>query len=147
MSALLLAIFARLNTVPYTVLAVPLRLAVAIIFWYSGQTKLADWNATLFLFQDEYKFPLLPPELAATIAASLELSMPVFLVLGLCTRFAACILLGMTASIQIFVYPNAWPAHVQWLALMLPLICWGPGKLALDHLIAGWYHDRRLGTV
>src|SRR6516225_9286394 len=87
----------QFDRVPYAVLALPLRLAVATIFWNSGMAKLADWNATLSLFTDEYRVPLLPPELAANIALAIEVTTPVLLVLGLLTRAAAPVLLGMTA--------------------------------------------------
>ncbi len=92
-----------LNAVPYTVLALPLRAAIATVFWNSGTTKLASWDTTLELFSDEYKVPLLSPDVAATLSASIELSMPVLLVLGLCTRGAALVLLGMSSFIEIFV--------------------------------------------
>jgi putative oxidoreductase len=127
-----------LEAVPYTVLALPLRAAIATVFWNSGTTKLADWNATLSLFADEYRVPLLPTEVAATLAASIELSMPVLLVLGLLTRPAALVLLGMTTFIEIFVYPLAWPTHIQWAAMLLVLICRGPGRLSVDQLIVNW---------
>lgn len=123
----------RLESVPYTLLALPLRLAVATVFWNSGMTKLANWDTAVALFTDEYHLPLLPPELAATMAASIELSTPVLLVLGLLTRPAAAVLLGMTAIIEIFVYPLAWPTHIQWAAMLLVLLCRGPGALSLDH--------------
>ena len=123
----------RLESVPYTLLALPLRLAVATVFWNSGMTKLANWDTAVALFTDEYHLPLLPPELAATMAASIELSTPVLLVLGLLTRPAAAVLLGMTAIIEIFVYPLAWPTHIQWAAMLLVLLCRGPGVLSLDH--------------
>jgi putative oxidoreductase len=119
--------------IPYSVLAIPLRLAVAEVFWSSGTTKLADWSATLALFRDEYKVPLLAPEVAAPIAASIELSMPVLLVLGLATRPAALVLLGMTTFIEVFVYPQAWPTHIQWAAMLLVLICRGAGVVSIDH--------------
>jgi putative oxidoreductase len=125
-----------LDAVPYSLLAIPARLGVAQVFWSSGQTKLADWDATLQLFQEEYKVPLLSPDVAAHLAASIELSMPVLLVLGLFTRGAALILLGMTTFIEVFVYPQAWPTHIQWVAMLVFLLCRGPGKLSLDELIA-----------
>jgi putative oxidoreductase len=87
------------------------------------------------LFTDEYKVPLLPPELAAHFVLGIELATPVLLVLGLCTRAAALVLLTMTAVIEIFVYPLAWPTHIQWAAMLLVLLCRGPGKLSLDHLL------------
>jgi putative oxidoreductase len=125
-----------LDAVPYTLLAIPARLAVAQVFWSSGQTKLADWDATLQLFQEDYKVPLLPPDVAAHIAASMELTTPILLLLGLFTRGTAFILLGMTTIIEVFVYPQAWPTHIQWAAMLVFLLCRGPGKLSLDHLIA-----------
>jgi putative oxidoreductase len=131
-----------LDRVPYSVLAVPLRLAVATVFWNSAMTKLADWNAAVTLFVEEYKVPVLPPEVAAYIAVSIELSMPVLLVLGLITRGAALVLLGMTTFIEVFVYPLAWPTHIQWAAMLLVLLCRGPGALSLDRLL--W---RRFGTA
>jgi putative oxidoreductase len=124
-----------LESVPYWLLALPLRFAVATVFWNSGTSKLANWNTTIELFTEEYKVPLLPPEIAAYMAASIELTTPVLLVLGLLTRPAALALLGMTAFIEIFVYPQAWPTHIQWAAMLLVLLCRGPGKLSVDHLV------------
>ena len=71
------------------------------------------------------------------MAVSVEVTTPVLLVLGLLTRSAALVLLGMTAVIEIFVYPLAWPTHIQWAAMLLMLLCRGPGKLSLDHLVWG----------
>jgi putative oxidoreductase len=124
-----------LDRVPYAVLAIPLRFALATVFWNSGMTKLADWSATLSLFADEYKVPLLPPELAANLALSIEVTTPILLVLGLLTRPAALVLLGMTTVIEVFVYPQAWPTHIQWVAMLLVLLCRGAGSLSLDALI------------
>lgn len=124
-----------LDRVPYTLLAIPLRLATATVFWNSGMTKLADWNATLSLFADEYQVPLLPPELAANLVLAIEVTTPVLLIVGLLTRPAALVLLGMTAVIEVFVYPQAWPTHIQWAAMLLVLLCRGAGTLSLDALI------------
>lgn len=127
-----------LDAVPHTLLAIPLRLALATVFWNSAVAHLANWQTTLYLFADEYKVPLLPPDLAATMAVSIEVSTPVLLVLGLLTRPAALVLLGMTTVIEVFVYPQAWPTHIQWAAMMLVLLCRGPGKLSLDYLVRRW---------
>jgi putative oxidoreductase len=124
-----------LESVPYTVLALPLRAAIAVVFWNSAMAKLANWDTTIALFTDEYQVPLLPPELAAYMAASIELTTPILLVLGLLTRAAALVMLGMTAVIEVFVYPQAWPTHIQWAAMLLILLCRGPGKLSIDHLL------------
>lgn len=125
----------RLEAVPYALLALPLRLAVATVFWNSGMTKLANWDTAVALFADEYRVPLLAPELAAYMAAGIELSMPVLLVLGLLTRPAAFVLLAMTTVIEVFVYPQAWPTHIQWAAMLLVLLCRGAGRWSLDHLL------------
>jgi putative oxidoreductase len=124
-----------LESVPYTALAIPLRLAVATVFWNSAMTKLANWDTAVSLFVEEYKVPFIPPELAAYMAVSIELTTPILLVLGLLTRPAALVLLGMTTFIEVFVYPQAWPTHIQWAAMMLVLLCRGPGTLSLDHLL------------
>jgi len=128
-------IIAWLEAVPYSVLAVPLRLGVAWIFWSSAQVKLINWQRTIELFAEEYRVPLLPPEIAAAMALSIEIACPILLVLGLFTRLAVLVLLGMTAVIQIFVYPEAWPTHLQWAAMMLVLLCRGPGALSIDRLL------------
>jgi len=123
------------ESVPYWLLALPLRLAVATVFWNSGTSKFANWNTTIELFTEEYKVPVLTPEIAATMTASIELTAPVLLVVGLATRPVALVLLGMTSVIEIFVYPQAWPTHIQWAAMLLVLLCRGPGKLSVDHLV------------
>lgn len=131
-----------LDQIPYTLLALPLRLAVATVFWNSAMTKLANWQTAVELFREEYKLPLVPPEWAAYSAVSIELTTPVLLVLGLATRPVALVLLGMTTVIEIFVYPQAWPAHIQWAAMLLVLLCRGAGNWSLDHLL----RKRLLGT-
>ena len=140
MIKLLQRLRAALERVPYAWLALPLRLAVATVFWMSGLTKLANWATAIALFTDEYRLPLLPPDVAAYMAATIELSTPALLVLGLFTRAAAAVLLGMTGVIEIFVYPQAWPTHLQWAAMLLVLLCRGAGPLSLDHWL--W---RRVG--
>jgi putative oxidoreductase len=131
-----------LDSVPYTLLALPLRMGVATVFWNSAMAKLANWDTTIELFTEEYKVPLLPPEIAANLALSIELTTPVLLVLGLLTRASAFVLLGMTTVIEIFVYPQAWPTHIQWAAMLLVLLCRGAGKLSLDHVV--WRRIRHL---
>jgi putative oxidoreductase len=133
-----------LDRVPYAVLALPLRAAVATVFWNSGMVKLADWNSTLALFADEYRVPLLPSVLAAYMAATIELTTPPLLVLGLLTRPVAAVLLGMTTVIEIFVYPEAWPTHIQWAAMLLVLLCRGGGAISVDHVLWRWIRRRQL---
>lgn len=136
-----------LDRIPYWLLAIPLRLAVATVFWNSAMTKLANWDAALELFRDEYRVPLLPPEVAAYLAVSIELSTPALLILGLGARPAALVLLGMTSVIEIFVYPQAWPTHIQWAAMLLVLLCRGAGSVSVDHVIRQrWGRSPRAGN-
>lgn len=139
--ALITSTIGHLERVPYALLAIPLRFAAATVFWNSAMTKLANWETALSLFTDEYQVPILPPEVAAYIATGIELTTPVLLVLGLFARFAALLLLGMTGVIEIFVYPLAWPTHLQWAAMLLVLLCRGAGTWSFDALL--W---RKLGT-
>jgi len=135
----LLRLRAWLESVPFSLLALPLRFSVAWIFWNAAQVKLINWQRTIELFTEEYRVPLLPPEVAANMALSIELAAPVLLVLGLFTRAAVLVLLSMTTVIQIFVYPDAWPTHLQWTAMMLVLLCRGAGAGSLDALLWRWY--------
>jgi putative oxidoreductase len=79
--------------------------------------------------------PLIPSDWAARIATGAEHLFPLLLVLGLFTRFSALALLGMTAVIEIFVYPDAWPTHLSWAGLLVPLVARGGGKWSLDQLL------------
>ena len=125
---------ALLEAVPYSVLILVARAATFSVFFRSGLVKLDDWNATLSLFQNEYNVPVLPPEVAATLAAGMELGLSSLVLVGLLTRLSALGLLGMVVVIQTFVYPMAWPDHIQWLAFMIFIVCRGPGMFSLDHL-------------
>jgi putative oxidoreductase len=132
-------VVAALDRIPYWLIALAARVFPAALFWQSGQTKVAEWHlkpGTIALFQNEYQLPLIDPSVAAYLSAFGELFFPVLLVIGLATRFAALGLLFMTAVIEIFVYPGAWPTHGVWAACFLIVIARGPGALSLDHLIA-----------
>ncbi|WP_431276402.1 DoxX family protein [Variovorax ureilyticus] len=122
--------------VSHDVLALASRLGIAAIFFMSGRTKVEGFltltDGAYALFRTEYKLPLIPPEIAAHLAAYAEHLFPVLLVLGLFTRLSALALLGMTLVIEIFVYPDAWPTHLSWAALLLYLAGRGGGTLALD---------------
>ncbi len=122
-----------------SLLALAARFAVAGIFFQSGRTKVDGWltltDGAYALFRDEYKVPLVPPEIAAHLAAYAEHLFPLLLALGLCTRLSALALLGMTAVIQVFVYPDAWATHLSWAGLLLLLIGRGGGAMALDRAI------------
>lgn len=127
------------HALPQSLLLLAQRLGIAAVFFQSGRTKVEGVftipDTTVELFRSEYALPLLPPELAAYLAAGAEHLFPVLLVLGLFTRLSALALLGMTLVIQIFVYPDAWPTHLSWAALMLPLVAVGGGQWSLDRLL------------
>lgn len=122
--------------VMHDVLALATRVGIAAIFFYSGRTKVTGFltltDSAYELFRTEYKLPLIPPELAAHLAAYAEHLFPLLLMLGLATRVSALALLGMTLVIQVFVYPDAWPTHLSWAALTLYLAGRGAGRWSLD---------------
>lgn len=120
---------------PWDIAALALRIFPAAVFLASGRTKMDGWriaDSTWFLFEHEYALPLIPPHIAAVLATLAEHIFPALLLLGLATRASALALLGMTAVIQIFVYPGAWQTHGLWAACFLALITMGPGRLSLD---------------
>lgn len=140
--------------IPHSLIALLARFSIAAVFWKSGQTKIEGlkidivdgtfnpgWprlsDSAIDLFRDEYKVPLISPELAAPLAAAAEHMLPLLLLIGLATRLSALGLLVMTAVIQIFVYPDAYPTHGVWAAVLLYLVARGPGAVSLDHWIAG----------
>ncbi len=139
-AALALRARALLDAVPYSALVLVARAATFSVFFRSGLVKLDDWSATLSLFENEYHVPVLPPEMAARLAASMELGLSTLVLLGLFTRLSTLGLLGMVAVIQTFVYPMAWPDHIQWLAFMIFILCRGPGTISLDHLLGRFVH-------
>ena len=154
------AVIGLLGRIPNTLIALVARFSIAAVFWNSGQTKIdglainfvtgdfkLGWprlsDSAIALFQDEYKLPLIPPELAAPMAATAEHVLPLLILFGLGTRFSALGLLGMTLVIQLFVYPGAYATHGTWAAVLLFLIAHGPGRISLDHWIASRYLNRR----
>ncbi len=150
---LLVRAIALCSRIPAGFIALLGRVSIAAVFWKSGQTKVEGFaidllegqfqfgvphlsDSALALFRDEYRVPLLAPEFAAPLAALGEHVFAALLLLGLATRFSALALLGMTAVIQLFVYPGAWPTHGTWAAVLLYLVANGPGQISLDHQMA-----------
>lgn len=148
-----IALFGR---IPHSLIALIGRFSIAAVFWKSGQTKVQGFaldivtgefqfglprlsDSVVELFRDEYRLPWLPPELAATAAAFAEHVFPVLILVGLATRVSALALLGMTLTIQLLVYPDAYPTHGVWAAVLLFIIARGPGIFSIDHLIARRY--------
>lgn len=149
---------APFGRIPSTLIALIARFSIAGLFWKSGQTKIDGLaidlingeftlglprlsDGALYLFREEYRLPLIPPEVAAPMAAFAEHLFPILLLLGLATRLSALALLVMTLTIQIFVYPDAWPTHGVWAAALLYLMVHGPGKASLDRWVMA--HSRR----
>ena len=125
--------------IPQSFISLCARIFPAAVFWMSGQTKVDGWHlsdSAVDLFREEYRLPLIDPSIAAHAAAFAEHFFPALLVIGLASRFAALALLGMTAVIEIFVYPDAWPTHGVWATCFLVVIARGPGVFSLDHLLA-----------
>ncbi len=134
-----------LGRFPVAALQLLLRFSIASVFWHSGMTKIASWDTTIALFRDEYMVPILPPEVAASLAATVELTCPVLLVLGLATRLATLPMLGMTFVIEVFVYPEQWIEHLMWASILVFILTRGPGALSLDPLIAHKFLPARNG--
>jgi putative oxidoreductase len=127
------------ETIPQSFISLLARIIIGLVFFKSGLTKVDGFHVTdaaIFLFQEEYKLPLLSPWLAAHLAAAMELTMPLLLWTGFATRFAALALLSMTLVIEILVYPEAYVMHGLWAVALLVLIKYGAGVLSLDHLIS-----------
>jgi putative oxidoreductase len=129
---------AWLERVPLSLVQLVSRLAIAGVFLRAGLQKVAGWETTLALFRDEYRVPLLPPEVAAIIATTTEIGGSLLLVLGLATRAATVPFFGMILTIQLFVFPQAWPEHLTWTAVLLLLLTRGAGAVSLDHVATRW---------
>ncbi len=134
------------EAIPYWLLALAARVGLARVFGGSAVAHLANWQTTLYLFDNTYHVPLLPAHLAADMAVALEVGSTPLLLLGLATRPTALALAGMTLVIEVFVFPQAWPTHIQWAAMILVLLRWGPGPISLDALIARRF-DPTTGTA
>ncbi len=138
MKALIAKAVGVLESLPYSLIALLARVVIGLVFFQSGMTKIDGFaikDATFYLFAEEYKVPLIPPVLAAYMATTAELTMPWLLWLGFGARFAALALLGMTAVIQTFVYPEAYITHGLWAIALLMIIKYGAGALSVDHIV------------
>ena len=122
-----------------------LRCALAVPFWRSGVNKWDGFlqlnDVAILLFSSEFQlhlpggpYPFPAPAVMAFVAGSAEILLPILLVLGLATRFAALGLLVMTVIVQLTV-PDGWPLHVTWAAMALGIMAWGPGRISLDNFI------------
>ena len=132
----LAAVLDALDRVPLSLHQLLFRLAVAGVFFRAGLTKVMSWGPTVALFRDEYRVPLLPPEVAAVMASTFELGCSLLLIVGLATRLATLPLLGMILTIQLFVYPQAWPEHLVWASILLFLLTRGAGSISVDRVLS-----------
>jgi putative oxidoreductase len=121
---------------PLSILEFGMRLAVGATFFRSGMVKIESFDTAIALFRDEYRLPLLPPEVAAYMGTTVELTAPVLLVLGLGARLGAAALMTMTLTIQFLVYPESWPEHLMWASILAYVLSRGPGALSIDRLVA-----------
>lgn len=124
--------------------ALALRVALAVPFFYSGLTKWDGFghlsDGAVYLFTEEFRLhlfgaeiPYPVPGLMAALSGSAEITLPILLVLGLATRWAALGLLAMTAIIQLTI-PDGWANfHLPWAAMAFAILVRGPGRLSLDH--------------
>lgn len=122
--------------IPMAVVLLAVRVGIAMVFLKSGMTKTSEGltlaDQTFVLFEYEYALPLIPHEIAAYLATYAEHILPIMLILGLCGRLSALGLLGMTAVIQIFVYPALWDLHLLWAGALLLIVARGPGMISID---------------
>ena len=132
-----------LSRFPLSIIQLAGRIGVGATFFKAGLLKYHSWDFTVLLFRDEYRVPLLDPAVAARIATFQELTIPIFLFLGLATRVATLPLLGEVLVIQIFVYPNAFNDHLVWGSILVLLLTRGPGVFSLDYLIERFVFRRR----
>lgn len=127
-----------------------IRLYVANVFWKAGLTKIQTWDSTLWLFEYEYQVPLLAPATAAVLGTAAELTLPVFLALGLGGRLAALALFAFNIM-AVVSYPGlnavGMKDHVLWGALLLVPLFHGPGRLSVDHFIRRRWWAPRPGEV
>jgi len=125
-----------LGRFPLSVIELAMRVGVASVFFKSGLTKIASWDLTVQLFADEYRVPLLSPDVAAYLGTFNELACSTLVAFGIAARFGAAALLGMTLVIQTFVYPENWSEHLLWASVLAYVLTRGAGVLSVDHLVA-----------
>lgn len=125
-----------LERVPLSLHLLLFRLAIVGVFLRAGLLKVASWESTQALFREEYRVPVLPPDVAAVMAVCTEVGCSLLLLLGLATRLATLPLLGQVLTIQLFVFPHAWPEHLVWGSILAILLTRGGGAVSADHALA-----------
>lgn len=135
-----------LGRVPFSLIQLGMRVAIGFVFFNAGLLKARSFDFAVKLFAQEYRLPLIPPELAARLAMVCELSFPVLLFLGLGTRLATLPLLAMTLVIVALVYPGSWVESLLWASVLLTLLTRGGGRVSLDFAIERWFDRRARAT-
>lgn len=125
------------------ILALALRWYVSWQFLKAGWLKLNSWDQTLWLFENEYRTPLLPPSAAAMLGTLGELLFPMLLIVGFASRLGALGLFAVNAM-AVVSYAHvlleegmeaALAQHVLWGVMLLTVALYGPGRLSLDYLL------------
>jgi putative oxidoreductase len=119
------------------------RLWVSWEFLKSGWLKITSWQGTVFLFQNEYQVPVLPPYAAAVAGTAGELVFPVLLILGLAGRLSAAGLFAVNVMAVVSYahvlltegFEAAVGQHYLWGFALLVLAVFGPGRLSVDGLL------------
>ena len=127
---------ATVGRFPLSVLELGMRIAVGATFFKSGMNKAQSFDTAMELFREEYRLPLLPPDIAAYLGTAVKLAAPVLLVFGLFAHFGAATLLAMPLAIQFLVYPGNWPEHLMWGSILAYVVSRGPGTLSIDRIVA-----------
>lgn len=130
---------ALLERVPFSIIQLAMRVSIGFVFFNAGLLKLRSFEFAVKLFAEEYRLPLIPPDLAARLAMGVELAMPILLFVGLGTRLATLPLLAMSAVIVLLVYPASWVESLLSASVLVTLLTRGAGIFSLDYLI-----ERRL---
>jgi putative oxidoreductase len=127
-----------LQRAPLSLIQLAMRISIGLVFFNAGLLKLRSFEFAVKLFAEQYQLPVISPELAARLAMTVELVVPLFLFAGLATRIATLPLIGMTLIIVTLVYPGSWSESLLWGSVLVMLLSRGPGVISLDYLIERW---------
>jgi len=131
-------VLSLLDRVPLSIVQLMARVGVGGVYFSAGLDKIASWQPTVALFANEYRVPLLPPEFAAQMAASIELTCPILLFVGFGSRLATLPMLAQAFVIETFVYPADWIEHLGWATMLGLILIRGPGVVSVDYWIKRW---------
>ena len=121
------------ESIPFSLIQLSSRVAIARVFWSSAQSKLASWSVNQQLFAMEYHVPLLSPEIAAPLATATEICGAMLVFFGVFARLGALALLGVVTVIQLLILPGNWAEHLMWANVLFLIISRGAGKIFFDY--------------